>query len=36
MGLNGSIGTVTVYNKVLTPAEIKQYYDATKAAYKGK
>lgn len=35
-GLNGSVGTVTVYNRVLTPAEIKQYYDATKAAYKGK
>jgi hypothetical protein len=33
MGLNGSVGTVTVYNKVLTPAEIKQYYDATKANY---
>jgi hypothetical protein len=35
-GLNGSVGTVTVYNRVLTPAEITQYYNATKAAYKGK
>ena len=35
-GLSGSVGTVTVYNRVLTPAEIKQYYDATKDAYKGK
>jgi hypothetical protein len=35
-GLNGSVGTVTMYNRVLTPAEITQYYNATKAAYKGK
>ena len=33
MGLNGSVGTVTVYNRVLTPAEISQYYNATKATY---
>jgi len=33
-GLNGSVGTVTVYNRVLTPAEITQYYNATKASYK--
>jgi hypothetical protein len=32
-GLNGSVGTVTVYNRVLTPAEISQYYKATKATY---
>jgi hypothetical protein len=31
--LNGSVGTVTVYNRVLTPAEISQYYKATKATY---
>jgi hypothetical protein len=31
--LNGSVGTVTVYNRVLTPAEISQYYNATKANY---
>ena len=32
-GLNGSVGTVTVYNRVLTPSEITQYYNATKANY---
>lgn len=32
-GLNGSVGTVTVYNRVLTPGEISQYYKATKATY---
>ena len=31
--LNGSVGTVTVYNRVLTPSEISQYYKATKANY---
>jgi hypothetical protein len=31
--LNGSVGTVTVYNRVLTSAEISQYYNATKATY---
>jgi len=31
--LSGSVGTVTVYNRVLTPGEISQYYKATKATY---
>jgi len=33
---SGSVGMVTVYNRALTADEIKQYFDATKAAYKGK
>lgn len=32
-GMTGSVGMVTVYNKVLTPAEVKQYFDATKGQY---
>jgi hypothetical protein len=31
--LNGSVGMVTYYNRVLTPAEIRQYYTATKGNY---
>jgi hypothetical protein len=34
--LTGSVGMVTVYNKAFTPAEVKQYFDATKANYYGK
>jgi hypothetical protein len=34
--MTGSIGMVTVYNRVFTPAEVKQYFDATKAPYFGK
>jgi hypothetical protein len=34
-GLNGSVGMVTMYNRVLTPTEIRQYYFATKKNYKG-
>jgi len=32
--MTGSVGMVTVYNRALTPAEVKQYFDATKATYK--
>jgi hypothetical protein len=32
--LTGSVGMVTVYNRAFTPAEVKQYFDATKATYK--
>jgi hypothetical protein len=32
--LTGSVGMVTVYNRALTPAEVKQYFDATKSNYK--
>ena len=35
-GMNGSIGMITMYNRVLTPTEIRQYYHSTKANYKGK
>jgi hypothetical protein len=34
--LSGSVGMVTVYNRALTADEVKQYFDATKATYKGK
>jgi hypothetical protein len=32
--LTGSVGMVTVYNRAFTPAEVKQYFDATKGNYK--
>jgi hypothetical protein len=34
--LSGSVGMVTVYNRALTADEVKQYFNATKATYKGK